>query len=67
MNKDITDQVEFYNNDDESLPLTKCACGKVFDAWDFILSIYDDLPKTCRYCGRKMYFKLEIRVFEVVP
>jgi len=38
---DVTDQVEFGNNDDECLPLHKCVCGKKFDHWDAIISIYD--------------------------
>lgn len=63
---DITSQVKFGNSDDEFLPLTECACGEKFEAWDFILSIYRDTPKTCSKCGRKMYFSNSITVYEVV-
>ena len=65
MPKDITDQVDFHTNDDEALPLTKCACGATFEPWDFILSIYKDYPKVCPICGRMMYFSVEIRVYEI--
>ena len=65
MPKDITDQVDFQMNDDEYLPLTKCACGAVFEPWDFTLSIYKDSPHTCPHCGRMMYFSVEIRVYEL--
>lgn len=62
---DITHLVEFYDNDGESLPLTKCACGLRFDPWDFILNPDPDHPKKCFGCGRSLYFSLNIRVFEV--
>lgn len=64
MEKDITSEVSFLRNDDECLPLTKCACGKIFEAWDFILGMEKDYPKSCLSCGRKMYFILEIKVYE---
>lgn len=62
---DITDQVEFGNNDDEALPLLKCVCGKTFEPWDFIISIYRDSAYECSSCGRRLYFSARIRVFEV--
>ena len=64
--KDITSQVQFGGVDGELLPLTKCACGQEFDYWDFVLSIYRVEPDVCPNCGRKMYFKLEVTVYEVV-
>lgn len=63
--KDITGQVQFQDNDGESLPLTKCACGREFEAWDFLLSIYPDLAHQCPNCGRRMYFTCKITVYEV--
>lgn len=39
--EDVTDKVDFQNNDDESLPLTKCVCGERFPAWSQIVSIYN--------------------------
>ncbi len=63
MDKDITSEVSFQRNDDESLPLTKCACGKEFAPWDFIVSMERDYPSTCD-CGRKLYFTVDIKVFE---
>ncbi len=65
MNIDITDQVDFQFNDDEYLPLTKCACGKKFDPWKFSISIYEDDPDICPNCGRKLFFRISIRVYEV--
>ena len=62
---DVTDQVDFRNNDDESLPLIKCVCGARFSPWEFVLSIYRGIASQCPYCKRKLYFKNEIRVFEV--
>lgn len=64
--KDITNLVDFQNNDDEHLPLTKCACGHEFPAWEFMISIYRDDASKCPFCNRKMYFRLSIRVFEVI-
>lgn len=65
MKRDITELVEFQNNDDEYLPLTKCACGAKFKPWEFALGIYEDMPKTCPECGRRMIFSISIRVYEV--
>lgn len=66
MNKDVTSQVEFEINDGEILPFTKCICGEEFSPWNFTISIYDDDPDVCPKCGRKYFFQLGIRVFEVV-
>jgi hypothetical protein len=69
MNKkivNVTKEVEFENNDDECLPITKCACGAKFPAWHFYISIYDDDPTICPVCGRKFYFRNAIQVYEVV-
>ena len=63
--KDVTSQVDFQNNDDECLPITKCVCGKEFSAWSFMISIYEDGAYACPKCGAKLFFRLGIRVFQV--
>jgi len=65
MDKDITDEVKFQLNDDECLPLTRCACGVEFLPWDFIIGVYKDMPAECSNCKRRMYFTVSIKVFEV--
>lgn len=67
MDKDITASVQFGYSDDEYLPLTKCACGRVFPSWAFVLGVYRDRPQTCPQCGRKLYFSVSITVYEIVP
>ncbi|GAH60215.1 unnamed protein product, partial [marine sediment metagenome] len=47
------------------LPLTKCVCGKKYPAWDFTLGIYKDMPTGCLECGRKLYFGVSIKVYEI--
>lgn len=64
MDKDITKQVLFGFNDEECLPLTQCACGKSYNYWDFVLSVYPDDPEECIHCGRKLYFRVNITVYE---
>jgi len=66
MHKDITSQVSFADNDGELLPLTKCICGKEYEVWDFVLNtdIYDS-PIKCDACGRRMYFEVSIKVYEI--
>lgn len=62
---DVTKSVEFQDNDGESLPLIQCVCGERFVAWDNILGIYRDMAKECSKCGRKLYFRNDIRIYEV--
>lgn len=38
--KDVTELAEFYWNDDEMLPLTRCVCGMKYDMWDTTISVY---------------------------
>jgi DNA-directed RNA polymerase subunit RPC12/RpoP len=64
--RDVTDKVAFLNNDDELLPIIKCVCGQKFEPWTFIISIYKDDPTECQSCGRKLFFRNMIRVFEKV-
>lgn len=63
--KDITALVKTGSPDGESVPLVRCACGKTWERWDFILSIYPDMPRECDGCGRRMYAAVEVRVYEV--
>jgi hypothetical protein len=62
--KDVTNLVEFGNNDDENLPLTKCVCGTKFDLWDHQLGV--DMPIKCPNCDRELYFSFTIRVWELI-
>jgi hypothetical protein len=63
--KDITDEVSFDNPDDECLPLRRCACGKTFTSWDFIIGIYPDGAAVCPGCRRRLIFQQIIKVYEV--
>jgi hypothetical protein len=62
---DVTSDVCFGNPDDESLPLLKCICGKKFEAWKEIVSIYPEHPWQCDECGTQLYFRQAIQVFRV--
>ena len=64
--EDVTNKVRFLNNDDEYLPIVQCICGKKFNPWDFIISIYPTDPTECPKCSRKLFFKLNIQVFEIM-
>jgi len=61
---DVTAQVEFGSVDGETLPLDRCVCGYRFGHWDEMLSVYRDDPWICPACGRKLYFKQKITVWE---
>jgi DNA-directed RNA polymerase subunit RPC12/RpoP len=63
----VTSEIQFNNNDDEALPITKCICGAQFDGWEFYISIYEDCPTPCPKCGRRFIFKNQITVYEVAP
>jgi hypothetical protein len=62
---DVTAEVCFGTNDDEALPLLKCVCGKKFDLWNAIVSVYPDNPWQCDECGRQLYFRNSITVYQV--
>ena len=62
---DVTDKVEFEWNDEECLPITKCVCGAKFDAWDYIISIYEEHTYKCPKCKVGLYFRPMIRVYKV--
>ena len=60
---DVTEKVKFGNNDDEYLPIEKCVCGAEFGSWSFVINVYKDDPNECPKCGRKYYFRNEIKVY----
>jgi len=43
MEKDVTGKVNFSFPDDESLPITKCVCGRTFGLWNFIINMDKEL------------------------
>lgn len=63
---DITDKVKFENPDDESLPLTRCVCGKEFQPWGFILGVEKEegWMHQCPNCKRFLFWELHVKVFE---
>lgn len=63
--KDVTKQVTFGNPDDEYLQIIECVCGKAFNWWEFIISIYEDSARQCPNCGRKFIFKQEVKIYEI--
>ena len=63
---DVTDKTNWGDIDGESLALTKCACGYKFGyLLDFIIGPYRDSPHHCPGCGRALYFKIRIQIFEI--
>jgi DNA-directed RNA polymerase subunit RPC12/RpoP len=58
----VTDKVEFGNNDDELLPIKKCVCGEIFPLWEFSIGL--NKPAECPKCGRKLFFSLKLNVYE---
>ncbi len=64
---DVTNHVDFGTIDDELLPITCCVCGHVYESWKFYISIYPERNcYACPYCGRKLYFIMDLKVMEVV-
>ena len=64
--RDVTELVRIGSVDDEFLSIGKCVCGAEFKGWDWTISIYRDHAYECPKCGRKLYFAMSVRVFEVV-
>lgn len=62
---DVTSGVEFDEYEGGVLSMTRCACGKEWKVWDFVLGQDRNRPDECPQCHRKLYFKLEIKVYEV--
>lgn len=67
MIKNVTDRVKFGLNDEESLPLTKCVCGKEFESWDFVIGMDEDTQycSVCPSCGAKLFFRTVATVYQV--
>lgn len=63
----VTSQVNFGDNDGESLPLTRCVCGSQFASWEEIISIYRDHPWQCPKCGAKLFFSCNVNVYQIKP
>jgi hypothetical protein len=62
---DITDKVKFGDNDGECLPLEQCICGYKFNRWSFIISVYEDISSICPNCGKSLFFRTSISVYEI--
>lgn len=58
---------QFELPDDESLPLTRCACGTVYPPWTMTISVYAHDPTEMPCCGRRVYWSSVITVHEVEP
>jgi len=65
MDKNISNLIRIGDVDGESLPLIRCVCGIEFPEWTFILGIYRDNAHQCPHCGRQMYFRNNIKVYEI--
>jgi len=67
-NKNVTENILFYPSDidGELLPIARCVCGKEFGNWEYVLGRYDDMAKECPACGRKLYFDIDIKIYEVI-
>jgi len=63
---DVTEQVEFENPDDETLPVTVCICGARFRGWAFTISIDPSTSQECPHCKRSFFFVNQVKVFQVV-
>ncbi len=62
----VTEQVSLGEPDGELAPLLRCVCGKEFEPWSRVISIYDDAsarPMEC--CGRRLIFRQSIAVYTV--
>ena len=65
MVREITDEVRVGSVDGEHASLLRCACGRKWSDWDFFIGVYADDPKSCPSCGRMMFFKMDVKVYEV--
>lgn len=61
----VTDKVEFGYNDNSYLPILKCVCGKTFGWWYFVISTDKDDPYECSECGARLYFEINVNVYQV--
>ena len=62
---DRTNDVDFGSSDDELLEIRKCVCGRQYPYWEFVIGIYEWEASVCASCGRKLFFKATIRVYEI--
>lgn len=60
----VTKRVKFSDNDGESLPITRCVCGEEFHPWHYYINIDPETSNRCPKCGKKLYFKAVITVYE---
>ena len=63
--RDVTNLVKFDLNDDTSLPLLKCVCGRQFKMWEHIIGMEPKGATLCSRCGRNLYFEVVIKVYEI--
>ena len=63
--RDVTNAVDCLNPDDESLPLVRCVCGSTHQRWTIQLGIDASDAEAMPCCGRRLYFRNHVRVFEV--
>lgn len=63
---EVTEQVSVGEIDGEHLPLLKCVCGKKYESWDAVMSIYEfQDPWQCSECGRQLFFRFKVTVWQV--
>ena len=62
---DVSTKVEVGEVDGEHMPIRKCVCGTKFPDWKQLLSIYDRGAWTCPVCNAKLYFRMNVRVFQI--
>ena len=64
--KDITQEVQVGDVDGELLALEQCVCGERFGLWGKTIGIYRDYASKCPACGRNLYFRMKLTIYEVV-
>jgi hypothetical protein len=65
--KDVTKLVKYTWNEGESLAIIKCVCGKEFEQWgEFSIGIEREYADECPNCHRKLYWKSQTQIYEVV-
>lgn len=50
---------------DDEMAVHECVCGARFVPWEFYLTTNQDDPKACPQCGRRFFFQVWVKVFEV--
>ena len=69
---DVTKQVRFGWADTESLPITRCICGKEFTEWPETIPYQesDGMEQDtweCPNCARQLIWSQRVTVYEVTP